>query len=225
MLENIFAGLRAYLGPWEISSVRSLNESEKNLILRAEIVDSDYGSSCCFFMKNGTKTFMPMDKDYSGKSIGEVLDVNKIEIVKYVCEGQSPVNRVRERSSDLRSNVVTLENSTIHSSNKFENIFSGLQHHQSISPKRKISGFFGEVSNVRLLNDLEKKLLKRAEIVSSDYGNSCCFYMKNGTKTFLPMDQYYKGKGIGKSFDIDKIEIVTYVRDGDSPINRVREKQ
>jgi hypothetical protein len=227
MLENIFAGLKAYAVPWEVANVRLLNDTEKNLVERAEIVVSDYGYSCCFFMKNGTKTFIPMDKDYSAKGVGELLDIDKIEIVKYVKEGESPINRVREKSSDLRTNSEAIEYTKINSSNnfeKFENIFSGLKSHQSISPKRKTYGGLWELLSVRLLNNLEKKLLKRAEIVEGDYGTSCCFFMKNETKTFLPMERYYTAKGIGETLDIDRIEIVKYVRDGDSPIFRVRER-
>lgn len=97
MLENIFAGLRAYAGSWEVASVRSLNELEKGLIKRAEIVRSDYGNSACFFMANGTKTFIPMDQNYTAKGVGESLDLDKIEILKLVREGDSPINRVREK--------------------------------------------------------------------------------------------------------------------------------
>jgi hypothetical protein len=96
MLENIFAGLRAYAGSWEVAGIRPLNDTEKSLVKKVEIVSSDYGNSACFFMANGTKTFIPMDQNYTAKGVGELLDVDKIKIVKLTREGDSPINRVRE---------------------------------------------------------------------------------------------------------------------------------
>ena len=224
MLENIFedlfSELKALSATWEVGKVRLLNETEKILILKAVIVDIDFETKCCFYMKNGTKTFLPIDINYTAKGIGESLDIDKIEIVKYVSEGQSPINRVREKSSDLEPKIDALNSENVHSSsdfNKSENIFYSL--------KYKTNTFKSVIFSVRLLNDTEKNLIRRAEIVLQDnYFKSCCFFMKNGTRTFLPIDINYTVKDVGKTLDIDKIEIVKYVRDGDSPINRVREK-
>lgn len=97
MLEDLFNGLKAYAGSWKVVSVRSLNIIEKCLIRKAKIIDSDYGYSCCFFTKLGTKKIIPMDKDYTAKGVGDLLDIDRIEIVKYVRDGDSPINRVREK--------------------------------------------------------------------------------------------------------------------------------
>ena len=95
-MENLFSGLRAYAGKWEVASVRKLNETEKSMFRKAEIVSSDYGNSCCFFMTNGTQMYIPMDSTYEAKGPGESLDIDKIEVVKLTKPSETPIQRIRE---------------------------------------------------------------------------------------------------------------------------------
>ena len=53
---NIFSNLRVYAGKWEVKSERSFTQDEINAVSFAVVVDSTYGSSVQFTMKNGGLT-------------------------------------------------------------------------------------------------------------------------------------------------------------------------
>ena len=58
------------------------------------------------------------------------------------------------------------------------------------------------------------------QIVASQYGNSLCFFMKNGGMTFIPMSNT-SSKGVGESVDLNTAKLVTLGKEGESDIYRV----
>lgn len=91
---NIFSNLRVYGGKWSVKSTRRLSNEELDMVVKAQVVDSQYGNSCCFFMKSGTTTYMPMSTDASS-GVGDFLDLRNLEIVTLEKDGENDILRVR----------------------------------------------------------------------------------------------------------------------------------
>ena len=53
---NIFASLRIYAGKWSEKSARAFAPEEVSAVEKAEVVESNYGFSVCFFMAGGGQT-------------------------------------------------------------------------------------------------------------------------------------------------------------------------
>ena len=62
----------------------------------------------------------------------------------------------------------------------------------------------------------------RAEIVPSQYGNSVCFFMKEGGQIYIPLSQY-STLTIGDTIDLRTAKLITLCREGDDDIYRVIE--
>lgn len=95
MLENIFESLKAYAGKWEVAAdkTRKLNSVELKGLIKAEVVVSDYGTSCKFYFSNGICKYIPMDVNCEA-SIGDLLPLEEITILTLVKEGEAPIKRV-----------------------------------------------------------------------------------------------------------------------------------
>lgn len=91
---NLFSNLRVYGGKWSEKSIRKFTDYELSLVEKAKVVDSLYGSSCCFFMKNGTTMYVPMDKD-AKSGIGDIINLQEAEIVTLSKEGENDITRIR----------------------------------------------------------------------------------------------------------------------------------
>ena len=63
--------------------------------------------------------------------------------------------------------------------------------------------------------------VNKAEVVSSQYGNSACFYMVGGGQTFIPMSND-STLSVGDSIDLSKAKLLTLEKDGESDILRVK---
>jgi hypothetical protein len=72
----------------------------------------------------------------------------------------------------------------------------------------------------RSFSDAEKSMVASATVVASQYGNSVCFFMKNGQQGFIPLSNDSTLK-IGDTVNIDKAELITLSRPGDADIQRV----
>ena len=94
MALNLFSDLKVYGGKWSVKSVRNFNDEEKALVDKAMVVDSEYGSSVCFFMKNGTTTYVPLDRD-AVSQVGDIIDMNTAEIVTLEKQGEKDIQRIR----------------------------------------------------------------------------------------------------------------------------------
>ena len=66
----------------------------------------------------------------------------------------------------------------------------------------------------------EIALVKNAEVVSSDYGRSVCFFMVGGGQTYIPLSNQ-SALGVGDSVDLSKAKVLTLHRDGSDDITRI----
>lgn len=77
------------------------------------------------------------------------------------------------------------------------------------------------VKNSRNFSSEEKAMVSEAKVVSSQYGLSVCFFMKNGSQGYIPLSND-SSLGIGDSVDMEKAELLTLSRPGDADIQRVK---
>lgn len=66
----------------------------------------------------------------------------------------------------------------------------------------------------------EIAMVKNAEVVSSDYGKSVCFFMVGGGQTYIPLSNQ-STLGVGDSVDLAKAKVLTLHRDGSDDITRI----
>lgn len=91
---NLFSNLKVYGGKWSEKSSRKFNAEELALVDKAQVVESQYGSSCCFFMKNGTTMYVPMSQDAKSE-VGDIVDLSTAEIVTLEKQGEKDIQRIR----------------------------------------------------------------------------------------------------------------------------------
>ena len=91
---NIFNALRVYAGKWSEKDVRAVAPEEVAAVERAEVVESQYGFSVCFFMKNGGQTYVPLDQN-SSLGTGDPVDLTKAQLVTLQRPGEQDIYRVR----------------------------------------------------------------------------------------------------------------------------------
>ena len=91
---NLFANLKVYGGKWSEKSSRNFSQEELALVDKAQVVESEYGSSCCFFMKNGTTMYVPMSQD-AKSGVGDIVDLSTAEIVTLEKQGEKDIQRIR----------------------------------------------------------------------------------------------------------------------------------
>lgn len=90
------------------------------------------------------------------------------------------------------------------------NIFSSL---------RQYAGKWA-VKGSRNFTEEEINAVSNTQIVASQFGNSLCFFMKNGGMTFIPMSNT-SSKGVGESVDLTTAKLVTLGKEGENDIYRV----
>ena len=91
---NLFSGLRVYGGKWAEKSSRKFTQDELALVTKAQVVESQYGNSCCFFMANGTTMYVPMSTD-AKSGVGDIVNLNEAEIVTLEKAGEKDIQRIR----------------------------------------------------------------------------------------------------------------------------------
>ena len=91
---NIFSNLRVYAGKWAVKESRVFCQEELAAISSATVVPSKYGSSVCFMMVSGGKTFIPLDQS-SRLGVGETVDLSKAELLTLTKEGEADIYRVK----------------------------------------------------------------------------------------------------------------------------------
>ena len=91
---NIFSNLKVYGGKWSVKSSHTFSAEELALVSKAQVVESQYGSSCCFFMKNGTTMFIPMSSD-SKSEVGDFINLSTAEILTLEKQGEADITRIR----------------------------------------------------------------------------------------------------------------------------------
>lgn len=90
---SLFDGLQSYAGKFEEKSRRNFTAEEINAVSRAEVKSSDYGLSCCFFMKSGVRKYIPMSTNSSYK-LGDAVDMATAQIVTLHRDGDGDILRV-----------------------------------------------------------------------------------------------------------------------------------
>ena len=91
---NLFSNLKVYGGKWSEKASRKFSQEELALVDKAQVVESEYGSSCCFFMKNGTTMYVPMSQD-AKSGIGDMVDLSSAKIVTLEKQGEKDIQRIR----------------------------------------------------------------------------------------------------------------------------------
>lgn len=91
---NIFSALRVYAGKWQVKETKKFSQEEIDLVDRAEVVDSQYGQSVCFFMKSGGQTYIPLDQN-SSRATGDTVDLSQASIVTLSKQGEADIYRVK----------------------------------------------------------------------------------------------------------------------------------
>lgn len=91
---NLFSGLRVYGGKWAEKASRKFTQDELALVTKAQVVESQYGNSCCFFMANGTTMYVPMSTD-AKSGVGDIVNLNEAEIVTLEKVGEKDIQRIR----------------------------------------------------------------------------------------------------------------------------------
>lgn len=91
---NIFSALHRYADKWSEKEVRNFAPEEVTAVDRAVVVESNYGSSVCFFMKQGGQTYIPLDQN-SNLGIGSTIDLTKAQLVTLQRTGEDDIYRVR----------------------------------------------------------------------------------------------------------------------------------
>lgn len=90
---NIFSSLRVYSGKWAVKATRAFSEEEIAQVEHAEVVDSLYGNSVCFFMASGGQTFIPLSNN-SSLGIGDPVDLTKAKVLTLGRPGDADIYRV-----------------------------------------------------------------------------------------------------------------------------------
>lgn len=78
-----------------------------------------------------------------------------------------------------------------------------------------------KVKSTRHFTKEELDLVDKAMVVESQYDNSCCFFMKNGTTMYVPMSNDSKSE-VGDYINLNEAEIVTLSKEGEKDITRIR---
>ena len=91
---NLFSSLKVYGGKWAVVASRKFTEDELALVTKAQVVESQYGNSCCFFMANGTTVYVPMSND-AKSDVGDIIDLKEAEIVTLEKSGEKDIQRIR----------------------------------------------------------------------------------------------------------------------------------
>jgi hypothetical protein len=90
---SLFSNVKIYAGNWNVKSVDKLEQADKDAIKNVVTTSSDYGISACFFLKRGGQFYIPMSRD-ANVGVGEVLDVDKIEVITLEKDGENDIQRI-----------------------------------------------------------------------------------------------------------------------------------
>ena len=77
------------------------------------------------------------------------------------------------------------------------------------------------VKSSRKFNDAEINSVSSAVVVSSKYGNSVCFFMKSGGRTYIPLSSD-STKGVGEAINLAECEVITLAKSGECDIIRIK---
>lgn len=90
---NIFNDLHVYADKWAVKAKRAFSKEETDAVDHAQVVDSQYGLSVCFFMKSGGQTFIPLSNG-SALATGDSVDLSKASLLTLERAGDADILRV-----------------------------------------------------------------------------------------------------------------------------------
>ena len=90
----------------------------------------------------------------------------------------------------------------------------------NIFGKLKMYATKWQETDCRNFTSEEIAAVERAEIVASQYGNSVCFFMKEGGQCYIPLDRD-STLGVGASVDLHATKLKTLSQQGEDDIMRV----
>ena len=92
-MSNVFAGLQVYGGNWSVVDSRAFAAEEIAAVKSAQVVNSEYGKSVCFFMHSGGQTYIPLSTQ-STLGVGENVDLSKAKILTLHRDGSNDITRI-----------------------------------------------------------------------------------------------------------------------------------
>ena len=95
----------------------------------------------------------------------------------------------------------------------------GIENMNIFSKLRQYAGKW-QLSDSRKFTDEEIASVERTEVVASQYGNSVCFFMKQGGMSFIPLSNQ-SNVGVGESIDMNNAKLLTLSKQGEDDILRV----
>ena len=95
----------------------------------------------------------------------------------------------------------------------------GIEEMNIFSKLRQYAGKW-QLSDSRQFTPEEIESVERTEIVASQYGNSVCFFMKEGGMSFIPLSNT-SSLGVGESVDMSTAKLLTLSKQGEDDILRV----
>jgi hypothetical protein len=94
ILMSIFDNSILYNAKWNEKSVSAFSAEDKAQIASATVVDSNYGKSVCFAMRNGGMHYIPLDNTCD-VAVGTAIDVNTAQVVVLSKQGEKDIQRIR----------------------------------------------------------------------------------------------------------------------------------
>ena len=95
----------------------------------------------------------------------------------------------------------------------------GIEEMNIFSKLRQYAGKW-QLSDSRKFSEEEIAAVERTEVVTSQYGNSVCFFMKGGGMSFIPLSNQ-SNVGVGESIDMNNAKLLTLSKQGEDDILRV----
>jgi len=89
MLNNVFNVTKVYAEGYKEVETRNFNADEVAAVASATVVTSNYGKSCCFLMKGGGKSYIPMSRD-SKLCVGDTVDLTTAKVIHLHRDGGDP---------------------------------------------------------------------------------------------------------------------------------------
>ena len=90
---GIFDSLRIYAGKWSVKGSRNFTADEIAAVDSAKVVDSQYGSSVCFFMRAGGQTYLPLSTE-SSLQVGDEVNLSEHRLITLEKSGETDILRV-----------------------------------------------------------------------------------------------------------------------------------
>lgn len=79
---NILESLKAYAEQYQVVDSFNFEAEEIASVKIAKVVSSQYGMSCCFYMKSGCQKYLPLSRDSQATAnVGDVVDLTKAKVL------------------------------------------------------------------------------------------------------------------------------------------------